>query len=198
MNKLRTQHYQIHRRVVDDTTLKIIRELNNDTWIPGIQNLHEAQYFQHTMLKENSVELYQVYHQLTDRLCQLVKHFNDQTYKFDISRGIHEEDGLCILKYSIGHQFGWHVDDGPQGHEAPEPTKFGDGSTCRKLTFSVGLNSSRDYEGGLIEFNNDGNGHTINHSDMFIWPGYMPHRVTPVTKGVRYVLIGYVHGTIWR
>ena len=33
---------------------------------------------------------------------------------------------------------------------------------------------------------------------MALFPSFLPHRVTPVTRGVRYSLVGWVCGKPWR
>ena len=86
-------------------------------------------------------------------------------------------------------KYGWHMDIGS------EPV-----SSMRKLSFSIFLNSG-EYEGGELEFHT---GKTVepdraqNSSNFigsaFVFPSYLVHRVLEVTKGIRYTLVGWVHG----
>ena len=150
----RTDTHQIHRGVVNHVILKLIKRLRQiDSWESPPHNLYERQILNQFITDDTMMSHMK---ELKGHLFQLLSRINDTTWKFDISKGIHDNDSLSILKYSgtHGHNFPWHVDDGPQGHEAPEPYTFGDGSTCRKLAFSIGLTDYRTFEGGVIEFDN--------------------------------------------
>lgn len=80
---------------------------------------------------------------------------------------------------------GWHPDIG----QYP--------SNLRKLSFSINLNSPNEYEGGDLEFYDSLN--TVNKSSKLIggitiFPCFLIHRVTLVTKGIRKVVIGTLLG----
>ena len=51
-----------------------------------------------------------------------------------------------------------------------------------------------DYEGGEIEFMGNLGLIKPNKGDCLVFPSYMTHRVLPVTKGQRNVLVGWLHG----
>jgi predicted 2-oxoglutarate/Fe(II)-dependent dioxygenase YbiX len=61
----------------------------------------------------------------------------------------------------------------------------------RVLTILVGLNSVNDYEGGELFVQNQENGIKLDRGDVVAFPSNFmyPHKVTPVTKGERKVLI---------
>jgi len=77
----------------------------------------------------------------------------------------------------------WHMDTG--GH--PYNT--------RKISFSINVNDSSEFEGGDLEFNN-GNIEAPPQSigSITIFPSFLLHRVAPVTKGVRKVIVGFIGG----
>ena len=108
----------------------------------------------------------------------------NQIYRFDVE-GIKE---MQIAKYDESEQgfFDWHMDVSP-------------GFLSRKISLSVPLNSPDEYEGGELEFN-EGVLRTLPQKAgcVISFPSFVLHRVTPVTKGCRYSLVGWVHGPDWR
>jgi PKHD-type hydroxylase len=67
----------------------------------------------------------------------------------------------------------------------------------RKISFSVNVNNDNEFEGGNLEFNLGG-GEIItapqSKGNITLFPSFLLHRITPVTRGVRKVLIGFVTG----
>jgi len=67
----------------------------------------------------------------------------------------------------------------------------------RKLSFSINLNNPNEYEGGDLEFRDLGEEIKISPKSLggiTIFPSFLSHRVTPITKGIRKVLVGFVEG----
>ena len=64
----------------------------------------------------------------------------------------------------------------------------------RKLSISVQLSRSEDYEGGELQFKvgSDEIVATQDPGSVIIFPSYIRHRVTPVTSGVRHSLVQWV------
>ncbi len=98
-------------------------------------------------------------------------------------------DDITLLKYEVGDHFQqWHGDSG-EGL-----------SNLRKLAVSIQLNPSSDFEGGELEIfpvkkiklplNAQGT--------AVLFPAHRIHRVTPVTKGVRYSLVCWISGPALR
>ena len=57
------------------------------------------------------------------------------------------------------------------------------------------LSNGDDYEGGELEFLNVDT--PVLHrsiGSITIFPSYLPHRVKPVTEGVRHSLVAWIHG----
>ena len=61
----------------------------------------------------------------------------------------------------------------------------------RVLTILVGLNSSAEYEGGELFVQNQEKGIKLDKGELIAFPSnfMFPHKVAPVTKGQRKVLI---------
>jgi PKHD-type hydroxylase len=70
----------------------------------------------------------------------------------------------------------------------------------RKISISIPLNDASEYEGGVLELNQ---GSTIVRMNQkaglpVIFPSWLTHRVSPVTRGRRYSLVAWVRGPNWR
>jgi PKHD-type hydroxylase len=106
---------------------------------------------------------------------------NNEKYSFDLLE-FHQE--LQLTKYPKRDFFDWHLD-------------FGAGEISdRKLSLTIQLSNPNDYEGGDLQFMINqkivnaprGKGTTV------IFPSFIMHRVTPITKGIRQSIIGWVSG----
>ena len=113
---------------------------------------------------------------LSDKMFQMVQLVNDKSFKFDIQE-IDKE--LKYIEYGFGGHYNWHMDLNPTD------------SNTRKLTAVVQLND--EYEGGYLEFGvQDRKGEWFKVPKMkgsiTIFPCFLSHRVSPVTKGKRHVV----------
>ena len=114
---------------------------------------------------------------------------NANGWRFDLS-GFVADDMPYIMRYpdSMQGHNDWHVDMG-RAYAA-----------SRKLGFTIELTESNAYEGGDLEFHNVeiDNESLRKKGTLAIFPTYWLHRVTPVTKGTRDVVVGWVHGPSFR
>lgn len=88
---------------------------------------------------------------------------------------------LRISRYGVGYKHDWHLD-----YVADDASK---------LAFSVPLNDG--YEGGQFEMLETEMPELEVGRGIF-FPAYHGHRVTPVTSGARYVLLGWATGPRFR
>lgn len=94
--------------------------------------------------------------------------------------------------------FDWHADTNPFKIDTHNPELVL--AKQRKWSASLLLNSQgEDYEGGEFECL----GYNINPKEykrgsFILFPSLIQHRVKPVTKGVRKVLVCFFHGPRWR
>ena len=116
------------------------------------------------------------------RILDLAKQANNARFKFDVA-GFLDVDAPMIMKYEKGGHYDWHVDTG--------------NSVChRKLSFTIQLSDDKDYVGGDVEFI----GSKVDTKAFrqkgvcIIYPSFLPHRVSKVTKGTRYAIVGWIHG----
>lgn len=84
-----------------------------------------------------------------------------------------------------GH-YDWHIDMGVT--KAP-----------RKLSIVVNLSEPEDYKGGVLEFRDFSDKRAIaGAGHLHAFPSWAAHRVTPVTKGIRRSLVGWIAGPPFR
>lgn len=118
-----------------------------------------------------------VFRRLTDILVEL----NSRYFKFDIFGAT---EGFQFTKYvaPTGH-YGKHVD-------------CGFNSPVRKLSFTLQLSDPNEYEGGDLRLYTDDKPTIANRKQGFVtvFPSYVLHEVTPVTKGTRYSLVSWITG----
>lgn len=99
------------------------------------------------------------------------------------------KDNLQFSEYTAdpegrNGQYDWHMD-------------FGTGTaSTRKISMSIQLSDSSDYEGGDLEFMVHRNiiKAPRNKGDVIFFPSYITHRITPVTSGIRNSLVTWFHG----
>ncbi len=127
------------------------------------------------------------------RIMQRVVWTNNQRFRFDIS-GLNET--IQLLWYqnkddtpdAIPGHYKWHQDIG-----------LGDMS-LRKLSVVIQLSKPEDYDGCALTLQT----HQLlevperKQGDMIIFPSYIPHMVTPITRGERFALVLWVSGPSFR
>ncbi|XOV66936.1 MAG: 2OG-Fe(II) oxygenase [Fluviicola sp.] len=110
---------------------------------------------------------------------------NNERYWFDLL-GFHQE--LQLTRYSQGDFFDWHLDFGAAEISA------------RKLSVTVQLSDPDEYAGGDLEFMI--NQKTVKapreKGTVVVFPSFIMHRVTPITKGTRQSIVGWVSGPPYR
>jgi PKHD-type hydroxylase len=131
---------------------------------------------------EKFAELYQ-------KIMNLVGQCNRDFYNFDITS---LTENLQYTEYDESYQghYDWHFDIGNG------PLNCG-----RKLSVSIQLSDPSEYEGGELQFSIGGDQTVVSEKDqgtMTIFPSYMKHRVTPVTKGRRRSLVTWITGPPFR
>ena len=163
---------------IDKSTCDKIRMLAEDKWITSGTIAGEEN------VRKNDVgwiEDQWVY----DIIWPFVFKANDKSgwkYRIDSSENIQ------ISRYKEGDFYSWHKD----GKEEQE-------NRIRKLSMTVLLND--DYEGGEFQFANYSEEKCNIHTPVpnktgtaIVFPSDTEHRVTPVTKGIRYSLVAWFLG----
>lgn len=130
---------------------------------------------------------------LYQRLIEKIGLANRDYYQFDLA-GLLEP--VQFLKYTAasveqevdGH-YTWHIDSGAGS--------MGN----RKLSVVVNLSPAFAYEGCRLSwFGEYGQQESpaIGQGEAVVFPSYVPHMVSPITSGVRYALVAWIHGPRFR
>lgn len=90
--------------------------------------------------------------------------------------------GVQIATYTNGGYYGWHIDIG-KGNQS-----------TRKLSISVQLSESDDYEGGDLEFLMIDKKASRRRGDATIFPSFLVHKVNPVISGTRISMVSWIGG----
>jgi PKHD-type hydroxylase len=116
----------------------------------------------------------------------ITKNANTEIYDFSLI-GIIDQDFPQVFAYSKDDFYDMHLELTPM---APS----------RKITFIINLSDSSTYEGGDIEFLNiDTSESGINdQGSCLIFPSYIPYKINTVTSGVKHIIVGHVHGAIFK
>ena len=121
---------------------------------------------------------------VTDKLLTMVDEANDHLWDFNLHSC---QESMQYTEYPPdGGHYDWHMDC---GHGIQHQ---------RKVSITVQLND--DYKGGELQIHNGSNPSTLKKKKgtVVIFPSYMLHRVTPVTKGVRNSLVLWLGGDHYR
>jgi PKHD-type hydroxylase len=118
-----------------------------------------------------------IYRRLTDNIINL----NSRFFNFHLS-GF--DEALQLTEYNApSGKYKRHLDCGL-------------GTRIRKLSVVVQLSDPKDYEGGelLLHLGDSPDKPNNPQGMMVVFPSYILHEVTPVTKGTRHSLVGWTCG----
>ncbi len=128
----------------------------------------------------------QKYRWLYERIWEVAQEINRRGLGIDIS-GV--EGHIQLARYDSSDQgfYDWHTD-------------FAGFRPLRKISISIQLSRSEDYEGGDLEL------FTLNRPQrverargaLIAFPSFVLHRVAPVVRGTRWSLVAWVLGARWR
>ena len=123
------------------------------------------------------------------RLPNVISQINDSHWNFDIRYIDFINDSPAVFKYEVGGKHDWPIDSIPT-------------QSTRKLSYTLQLSDSSDYEGGDLEFFDGGSNMTNpefrQKGNIIVFPSYSWHHITPVTKGIRYAMVGSIHGPAYK
>lgn len=123
-----------------------------------------------------------------DILIRAVAQANRESFGFDLSDFA---ESAQIARYDAARQghFTWHSDIARTGLAAR-----------RKLTVVVQRSDPAGYEGGALELRPDSHVRTADaaRGTAIVFPSFVLHRVTPVTRGTRHSLTLWAHGPAFR
>lgn len=143
-----------------------------------VREIRSATIFNVTMEEKNKW--------IYEKVANAVSLVNNIHFDYDIIGITHE---LQLIEYNCdshvkGH-YDWHIDAG-----TGQPVH-------RKISLTVQLSEPSDYENCELIINNHGTEiiGTKERGSIHLFPSYMPHKVSPITKGKRYALVIWIHGS---
>jgi PKHD-type hydroxylase len=116
-----------------------------------------------------------------ERMTSIVCELNERYFGFDLFGAL---EGFQFTKYEApSGKYGKHVD-----------CAFN--TPIRKISFTLQLSDPKDYEGGdlCLHLGSEPEKMKKERGDVVIFPSYILHEVTPVTKGTRYSLVSWITG----
>lgn len=129
---------------------------------------------------------------LYDRIAQRVQLANLAHYEFDLTGLI---EPVQFLKYTTANE------DKPDGHYVWH-VDFGEGAMAtRKLSMVIQLSPPAAYDGCDFTMMSDRGQQRLDYREQgaaFVFPSWTPHMVGPITRGVRYALVCWIHGARFR
>ena len=121
-----------------------------------------------------------------ERITQYAQQANNELWKFNLYSII--DSIQYTVYYEGGGHYDWHIDIGPNliNH--------------RKISITIQLSDPDDYEGGDLEIWTGGEFKTIERKQgcAILFPSFLMHRVTPVTKGIRKSLVLWLGGDSYK
>ena len=94
-----------------------------------------------------------------------------------------------FTEYPEGGFYDWHMDcDVSMGHEPP----------VRKISMTLLLNDSSEFEGGDLELMSPGKIAPLKQGHAICFASFLNHRVQPVTRGMRQSLVVWFGGKPFR
>jgi PKHD-type hydroxylase len=116
---------------------------------------------------------------LYDRVAALFEEANEQ-FRFRLTGMV---EPVMAVAYGEGDRFDWHLDAGP---ELP---------ANRKLSLSLLLTGPEAYEGGALEIaGTEEKALRPDAGSAIVFPSFLAHRVTTVTRGRRIALVAFAYG----
>jgi PKHD-type hydroxylase len=115
------------------------------------------------------------------RMTDIITNLNERFFKFDLFGAT---EGFQFTKYTApGSKYGQHIDSAP-------------GTLIRKLSFTLQLSDPKDYKGGDLCLYLGDKPEVMKRDRGYValFPSYVLHEVTPVTKGTRYSLVSWITG----
>lgn len=126
------------------------------------------------------------YRWLYERIGMAAAECNRRFFDVDL-RGV--EPNIQLARYDSSDQgfYDWHTD-------------FAGYRPLRKLSISIQLSRSEDYDGGDLELLLTGRPAAVERKkgSLIVFPSFTLHRVAPVTRGTRWSLVAWILGPRWR
>lgn len=181
-----TNSYWLWENVMDDAFCKYV--LDGADWSKSAKGTYAKKdgYNDHPDVRDTDVLFYEWNHPLSCVLQYYILQANRYAgwlYQVD------DFQNVQLGRYTEGGHYNWHKD-------TAVPNENG---TQRKLSAVLLLNEQPEYEGGLLELKDSDNTTPMTKKgSIIVFPSFLEHRVTPVTKGERFTAVCWAIGPTFR
>ena len=126
---------------------------------------------------------------LYEKISFYLRRINGEYYRFDVD-GMYEQLQYTVYESEKSAFYNWHQDIGV----------YSTLSVTRKLSMSILLTDPTTFEGGDLEIWGSSGIMPAprEYGQIIVFPSYLLHRVTPVTKGIRKSLVIWFGGPAFR
>jgi len=172
-----------------DDEIKLIEKLAIDSTMQGDGTLENG--ISNDEIRKNKIswlELREESKEIYLKIANIVRHLNDKFYRYDLV----EMEDLQYAEYhshDLGH-YKTHSDDGYHYN------------LFRKISVTIQLSDETEYNGGELLFYRfstmDPTVAPKRKGTLILFPSYVLHEVTPVTKGSRKSLVTWILGPRFR
>ena len=112
----------------------------------------------------------------------------NQSAEWSYSLSGQEDTQIGRYKSTDEGYYDWHID-------AAAPKN----GVQRKLSCVILLNDPSEFEGGILQFKGMEDQNVLDkQGSIIVFPSFIEHKVTPVTKGVRYSAVTWASGPSFR
>lgn len=145
---------------------------------------------EYTAIRESYVSWIQLNEKTSwiyDNLAYIFRQLNGQFFDYDIS-GFVEDFQYTVYESTKKAHYNWHMDKGFNG------------LSPRKLSLVLQLSHPSEYEGGDLELftSSEPTITTKKRGLIYVFPSWVMHRVTPITRGTRRSLVVWASGPKFR
>jgi PKHD-type hydroxylase len=123
-------------------------------------------------------------------------------WNFEIST----PEEIQFTKYKLNQHYDWHQDAWPNPYENHNNSNLN--NKIRKLSVTCQLTDGNDYEGGNLFFDTRNKDKKVkslieckdarNRGTIIVFPSFVWHKVKAVTKGIRYSLVVWTCGEMYK
>lgn len=161
--------------------------LNELDWTASIQGTISETNITDTTKRRSDV-VWQ--HSMQPLGCIARMYIETANYQANWAYHVSSQEDTQVTRYKSTDEgfYDWHMDAGPprEGNQ-------------RKLSCVILLNDATEFEGGILQFKGAEDKNVLTkRGSIIVFPSFIEHKVTPVTKGVRYSAVAWVSGPAFR
>jgi len=171
--------------VLSDDEIKLVEILAGKSTMQGDGTLEAG--ISNDAIRKNKISWIEANEESTElyvKISNIAQQLNERFYKYDLT----EMEDLQYAEY--------HADT--QGHYKPHSDDGYKFNLFRKISLTIQLSDESEYQGGELLFYRFSTKDPVvapkSKGTLILFPSYVLHEVTPVTRGLRKSLVSWVVG----